>query len=663
MSKKCNCNHHQEEHHHHEHHDCGCGCHHYEHHDCRCGCHHDSECGCGHEHVNFKMLLLRVGISIVLMVASLFIDGPGKNILLSVAYLMVAYDVLSNAFANVIRGKLFDENFLMSLASLTALIVPFFTDKANIDPYDGILVIILYQIGEFIQHKAVDRSKQSISEMLDLDVAMVEVVTEEDVDFKLASEINVGDVIVLKPGEKIVVDGVVVKGSSTLNTQSLTGEAMPQNVYVGDKVLSSSINNEGVLHIKATSTFDTSTTARVKKVVEDANKSKAKLDTFFAKFAKIYTPIVILISLVVMFVLPLFFGFEEHFLGFLYKGLAIMVISCPCALVISISLSYFMGIGKAARNQILVKGASYLEILTNIDMIVFDKTGTLTKGTFTVTKEESSDLDLMHDLLYSVEKNFTHAIAVSITNYLKDNSKNVELSEITNLPGYGVSALHNGCKILIGNEKLLENNNVEFSKIDTIYNVVYVSYNEEYLGYLIIEDTLKNDATKTINELLRSYEIYVLSGDKNESVANTCNTLGIVNYESELLPDEKFNSLIKISKNKTVMYVGDGINDAACLIKSDIGLAMNSIGSDIAINASDIVLMDDNLESINKAFRIAKKTKRIVIQNIVFSLLVKIAVMFIAIVLSVPMSLAIIADVGVALIAIGNALRIMYGKI
>jgi Cd2+/Zn2+-exporting ATPase len=269
----------------------------------------------------------------------------------------------------------------------------------------------------------------------------------------------------------------------------------------------------------------------------------------------------------------------------------------------------------------------------------------------------------MHNLLYSVEKNFTHSIAKSITNYLKDKSNNVELNEITNLPGYGVSASYNGSKVLIGNEKLLENEDIKFSKIDTNYTVIYVSFDDEYLGYLTIEDTLKNDATKTINELLQNYELYVLSGDKNESVSNTCELLGITNYESELLPDEKFNSLVKISEKKTVMYVGDGINDAACLIKSDIGLAMNSMGSDIAINASDVVLMDDNLESINKAIKIAKKTKRIVIQNIVFSLLVKVAVMIIAILFSVPMSLAIIADVGVALIAIANALRIMYGKI
>ena len=667
MSKKCKCNHHHEEHHHHEHHDCGCGHHHHdhEHHSCGCGCgcSHDSDCGCGHEHIDFKMLVLRIFISVVLMIVSFFIEGIAKNILLAVAYLLVSYDVLENAFKNIIKGKLFDENFLMSLASLTALIVPFFTTEANIDPYDGIFVIILYQVGEFIQHKAVDKSKQSISEMLDLDIIMVEVIVGNEEDFKLASEINLGDIIVLKPGEKMVVDGVVVKGSSTINTQSLTGESMPQAVFVGDKVLSSSINNEGVLYIEATSTFTTSTTARVKKVVEEANDNRAKLDTFFAKFAKIYTPVVILISLIVMFLLPLFFGFEEYFLEFLYKGLAIMVISCPCALVISIPLSYFMGIGKAARNQILVKGASYLEILTNIDTIVFDKTGTLTKGTFSVTTEESNDLELMHNLLYSAEKNFTHAIAISITEYLKDKTNEIELMELSNIPGYGVSAVYNNKKVFIGNEKLLEINNIKFVKVDTNYTTIYVSYGEDCLGYILIEDTLKNDAPKAINELLNKYELYVLSGDKKESVCNTCKTLNISNYEAELLPDGKYNSLVKISENKKVMYVGDGINDAACLIKSDIGLAMNSIGSDIAISASDIVLMDDNLESIITAIKIAKKTKNIVITNIVFSLVVKVLVMFIAICFNIPMSIAIIADVGVALIAIANALRIMYGKI
>ena len=670
MSKE-KCNHHQK---HKEHHDCGChghnhehkhdcGCH--EHHDCGCGCghHHESDCGCGHQHLDLKMLLLRVFIAVVLMVSAYFIEGIGKNIILAVAYIFVAYDILLNAFKNILKGKIFDENFLMSLASLTAIIVPFFTDKSNIDPYDGVLVVILYQIGEFIQHKAADKSKQSISAMLDLDVELVEVLVNDEIDFKLASEINLDDVIVLKPGQKMAVDGIIIKGSSTINTQSLTGESMPQDVNVGDKVLSSSINNDGVLYIKAISTFNTSTTARVKKVVEEANNKKAKLDTFFSKFAKVYTPIVILISLVVMFVLPLFFGFETYFLEFLYKGLAIMVISCPCALVISIPLSYFMGIGKAARNKILIKGASYLEILTNIDIIVFDKTNTLTKGEFTVTKEESNDIELMHKLLYSVEKNFTHAIACSITEYLKDKTETVELTDLNNVAGYGVTAIYEGKKVLIGNSKLLEEKHIKFEKVKTTYTTIYVSLDEKYLGYLLIEDTLKNDAIKTINDLLNKYELYVLSGDKKESVNNTCELLGIKNYAFELLPDEKYNELEKISNGKTVMYVGDGINDAACLLKADVGLAMNNVSSDIAIDASDIVLMDDELESITKAIKIAKKTKRIVIGNIIFSLVVKVLVMVLAIVINVPMSLAIIADVGVSLIAILNALRIMYGKI
>ena len=651
--------------HEHHHHTEECCCHHHEeHHSCGCG-HEHSSCGCGHSHGNNHLvfILVRAVLSIILMIASTFINGLGKNIILLVSYFIISYDILWQAFKNIIKGRAFDENFLMSIASLTALIVPMFTLEAHIDQYDGILVMILYQIGEYIQHKAVDKSQKSISEMLDLDVSEVDIIVDGKTKKVDVKHIKEDDILLVMPGDILVIDGIVVHGTSSLNTASLTGESAPIDVSEGDKVLSGSINNDGVLHVKATSRFNTSTTAKVKEIVEQANKNKASIDRFFSRFAKVYTPIVILISLIVMFILPLVFGFEEHFLPYLYKGLAVMVISCPCALVISIPLAYFMGIGKAAKNQILVKGASYLEILNEIDVILFDKTGTLTKGQFVITEIKSGNIELMKNLLYSVEKNFTHTIATSITNGLKEDSIELELTDLNNLPGLGVKAKYNGKIVIIGNEKLLLNSKISFEKINSSTTTIYVAYNGKYLGYLTMEDEIKNDAVKAINELSNKRRICVISGDKKEPVEKVCNVLKINEYYYELLPNDKLRVLEEIKGNKQVIYVGDGINDAACLVSATVGIAMKSIGSDVAINASDIVLMNDNLESVTKAIKISKKTKNIVIQNIIFSLVVKIVVMLLAIFVGVPMYVAIIADVGVALIAVLNALRIMYTKI
>lgn len=646
----------KEKHHH-------CCCDHHHEHSCGCNHHHDS-CGCGHEHTqnHFLILIIRTIITVGLIILGTFYEGITQNIILSSAYLVISYDVLYQAAKGILKGKAFDENFLMSIASLTALIVPFFTNDAHIDPYDGILVIILYQIGEFIQHKAVDKSKKSISDMLDLNIDKVTVMRDYKAVVINTKDIVVGDVVVVKPGDLIVVDGVVVFGNSSINTSSLTGESLPKDVHKGDEVLSGCVNNDGLLHIKATTTIDTSTTAKVKEIVEKANQNKASIDRFFTRFAKVYTPVVIMISLFVMFVLPLFFGFNEYFLPFLYKGLAVMVISCPCALVISIPLSYFMGIGKAAKNQILVKGASYLELLCDCDSILFDKTGTLTKGEFIVYNEYSNNYELMNNLLYSCEKNLTHAIATSITNYLSKKAVEVEITDLINHPGYGIEAKYEGKMVLIGNEKLLEKYAIEFENPKNELTTIFVCYDQKFIGYVELEDELKNDAIKTINNLIADYELHIISGDKKSSVKRVANNLGINNYHYELLPNEKLEILEKVSKNHKTIYVGDGINDAACLISSTVGIGMKSIGSDIAIEASDIVLMDDRLENVSKAINISKKTRRIVIGNIVFSLTVKTLVMLVAIFLSVPMYIAIIADVGVAMIAILNALRILYTK-
>lgn len=629
-------------------------------------CEHDN-CSCGghseHDHSKKSKIILfiRVIVSIIFLLLSLIKYNFIHHAFIILSYVVISYDILFNALKNILKGKLFDENFLMSLASLTAMISYLVDKNIPIDAYDGVLVMILYQLGEFIQHFAVDKSKESISKMMELDVKSIIRINngkEEVIDVK---DIQINDILLVKPGDKIVVDGIVIEGSSSINTSSLTGESKPLDVYENDKVLSGCINEDGVMKIKATSTFDDSTTAKVKKVVEAAAKSKAKHEKIINKFAKVYTPIVLAISLIIAFVIPLILGFDEYFTICLYKALSILVVSCPCALVISIPLSYFMGIGKCAKYAILVKGSNYLEILSSVDEIAFDKTGTLTKGNFIVNEYKSSNGKLMNSLLYSCEKNFTHVIATSITKYLKDKAEEVELETIKNLPGYGVIATYRGKQVLIGNKKLMEKYGIA---VNEIYgeSVVYVAFNKELLGYISISDELKDDALSAINELNKKYKVSIVSGDKKESVVKTASLLSIDSYYYEMLPEDKLKVVDNIVKNKTLLYVGDGINDAACLIKSSCGIAMRSLGSDMAIKASDIVIMNDNVSSVNKAISISKKTVKIVKQNIAFSIVVKVIIMILSMIFMVPMWCAILGDVGVCLLAILNSLRIMYGK-
>ena len=660
----CCCNHeHKHEHHHHEEHECCCGHHHDHDHDdgCGCGCHHHKTLK--NEKINNIVLIIRFVLSVLLLIGAVFTNGIISIILLSLSYIIIAYDVIYSAIRNMLNKVFFDENFLMTLASLTALIVYFINPNAGIDGYDGVLVILLYQIGEFIQHKAVDKSKKSIRNMLSFDIDKVTRINGENQEVIDANNINIDDILLIKPGDTIPTDGIIIQGSSTLNTSSLTGESKPINVYENDKVLSGSINNEGLLHIKALTTYENSTSSKMKKMIDNASKNKASSEKFITKFAKIYTPIVILISLIVMFIVPLIIGFNEYFLTYLYKGLAIMVISCPCALVISIPLSYFSGIGKCAKNAILVKGSSYLELLANTNSIAFDKTGTLTKGNFKVSGISSNNEKLMNTLLYNFEKNLTHPIAISITNYLKDKVENIEVSEVINIPGYGMKGTYENKQVLIGNSKLFAKENMEIQTLDErLGTIIYVSYDNTYLGYVLIEDEIKEDAIIEINKLQEKYNVSLISGDNKAIVEKVANTLNINDRYYETLPEEKVNIISEKKKKGNIVYVGDGVNDAPCLLNATVGVSMKSLGSDIAVSASDIVLMDDSISSIRKVMNISRKTMKVVKQNIVFSIAIKVLVMILAMIINVPMFIAIIADVGVCLLAILNSLRIMYGK-
>ena len=660
----CCCNHeHKHEHHHHEEHEFCCGHHHDHDHDdgCGCGCHHHKTIK--NEKINNIVLIIRFVLSVLLLIGAVFTNGIISIILLSLSYIIIAYDVIYSAIRNMLNKVFFDENFLMTLASLTALIVYFINPNAGIDGYDGVLVILLYQIGEFIQHKAVDKSKKSIRNMLSFDIDKVTRINGENQEVIDANNINIDDILLIKPGDTIPTDGIIIQGSSTLNTSSLTGESKPINVYENDRVLSGSINNEGLLHIKALTTYENSTSSKMKKMIDNASKNKASSEKFITKFAKIYTPIVILISLIVMFIVPLIIGFNEYFLTYLYKGLAIMVISCPCALVISIPLSYFSGIGKCAKNAILVKGSSYLELLANTNSIAFDKTGTLTKGNFKVSEISSNNEKLMNTLLYNFEKNLTHPIAISITNYLKDKVENIEVDEVINVPGYGMKGTYENKQVLIGNSKLFAKENIEIQTLDErLGTIIYVSYDNTYLGYVLIEDEIKEDAIIEINKLQEKYNVSLISGDNKAIVEKVANTLNINDRYYETLPEDKVNIISEKKKKGNIVYVGDGVNDAPCLLNATVGVSMKSLGSDIAVSASDIVLMDDSISSIRKVMNISRKTMKVVKQNIVFSIAIKVLVMILAMIINVPMFIAIIADVGVCLLAILNSLRIMYGK-
>ena len=634
------------------------------HHSINCDCqNHSDDCGCNHNHSKkyVALLLIRIFISLTLLIISIFVEGIIQYVILSLSYMIIAYDIVLKAFKNIIKGKLFDENFLMTLASLTALIVYIVNSKAGIDGYDGVLVILLYQIGEFVQHMAVDKSKKSISAMMELDIENVIKVEESKEILIKAEKIQENDIIKILPGDKIPTDGIIIKGSSTINASMLTGESKPIDVYENDVVSSGCINNDGIIYIKALTTTNNSTASKIKDMIETASKNKAKNEKFITKFAKYYTPIVIAISLIVIFIIPLFLGFKENFYTYLYKGLTIMVISCPCALVLSIPLSYFIAIGKGAKHSILIKGSSYIETLSSCNIIAFDKTGTITKGNFKVEKVNSNNQELIGKILYSCEKNFTHPIAKSITNYFKDVEE-IKVENLVNIPGYGIKAYYENKLILIGNKKLMNEHNIEVDSNTNPNNIIYVSYENKYLGNVIIIDELKENSKETIHILNKDYRICLISGDEKEIVKEISNKVNIKEYYYSKNPKEKLEILRNIKDKNKVCFVGDGINDAACLIESDCGIAMRSLGSDIAIESSDIVIMNDDISNVNKAIKISKKTMKTVIINIIFSVFVKVLIMVLAMFIKLPIWLAIIGDVGVCLIAILNSLTIMYGK-
>ena len=623
---------------------------------------------------SYKNRLITGSILFFLAILAEHVEAIAVNIsifvpltLYVISYFLVGGPVLKTAFKNIKRGQVFDENFLMMIATLGAFAVKEYPE--------AVAVMLFYMIGEIFQDKAVNRSRRSIKELMDIQPDFAWLKTEEGIKKTDPEKIDIGDIIVVKAGEKIPLDGIVKKGDSRLDTSALTGESVPRKVTEGEKVLSGMINKDGLLEIEVKSLYQDSTVSRILELVENASSKKAKTEKFITKFARYYTPVVVYTAIAVATIPPLFFA-GAQFSDWFYRALIFLVISCPCALVVSIPLGFFGGIGRASRQGVLVKGGNYLEALNNVDKVVFDKTGTLTEGKFKV-----NDIKVRNDyekndvlkLAALAESHSNHPIAISIVEkYNKEfDGLEKESNNIKNykeVSGQGIKAVIDNKKVLIGNKKLFKEEDIEINNKDLKINkkgtVIYVAIDNMYAGYMFISDQEKEDSRETIKKLKQEGRtVIMLTGDRKESAKNMAESLGIDKYYSELLPDqkvEKIEELISKTDDKDrLVFVGDGINDAPVLARSDIGMAMGGLGSDAAIEAADIVLMDDKPSTILKAFSTASKTRKIVWQNIIMALGIKLLVLTLGVFGLASMWEAVFADVGVALLAVLNSMRIL----
>lgn len=607
--------------------------------------------------------LIKLIIGSIMYIFGIFQTATGfeskfANIVFLMVYLIVGYDVLLKALKNASKGRVFDENFLMSIATVGAVIIG--------EVPEAVGVMLFYKIGEYLQDIAVGKSRKSITSLMQIRPDSANLKVGSEIKVVSPEEVSIGDIIVVKPGEKIPLDGVVVDGFSMVDTSALTGESVLREIGVGESALSGFINKNALLTIEVTKEFGESTVSKILDLVENASSKKSKTENFISKFAKYYTPFVLISAMVIAFIPPLVVPNAE-FLDWFYRGLVFLVVSCPCALVLSIPLSFFSGIGNSSKHGILIKGSNYLEALKNVDTVVFDKTGTLTKGVFKVTKVSPvgiSEEELIEYAAYA-EANSNHPIAKSIVNYYKESIDLEKITYFEEIAAHGIKVKYNDLHILAGNDKLMSSENILYFPTDDIGTVVYIAVNGAYRGYIVISDEIKEDSKEAIKNLKLSgvKEVVMLTGD-NEKVANKiANELGIDKVYSNLLPNEKVDRLEDIFKEKLpkekVAFVGDGINDAPVLARADVGIAMGALGSDAAIEAADVVLMTDEPSKIAKAIEISRKTNKIVWQNIVFALGVKVIVLILSAGGVATMWEAIFADVGVALIAVLNAMRVM----
>ena len=608
--------------------------------------------------------LIKIIISLLLVVISLLLKFDTElysNILYVIAYIIVGYDIVLKAVRNIFKGKVFDENFLMTVATIGAFCIGEFPE--------AVAVMLFYQIGELFQSYAVDRSRKSVASLMDIRPDYANVYREDEIERVDPDEVNIGEIILVKPGEKIPLDGIVEDGESMLNTQALTGESVPRKVTVNDEVLSGCINNDGILKIKVSKEFEESTVSKILDLVENASSRKSKSENFISKFAKYYTPIVVIVSVALAVIPPLVIK-EALFSDWLYRALSFLVVSCPCALVISIPLSFFGGIGAASKIGVLIKGSNYLEALASAEIVVCDKTGTLTEGVFKVQKIDAigySDDELLRYAAYA-EGFSNHPISISLKQAYNKEINEKLVTETQEISGKGVLAKVDGKMVLVGNEKIMKEYNIKFQKSEETGTIVYVAINDEFAGTILIADKIKEDSYKAVklfkNNNVR--KVVMLTGDRDNISESVANELNLDEYHAELLPQDKVSWVEKLMTQKSsggkLIFVGDGINDAPVLALSDIGVAMGGLGSDAAIEAADVVIMTDEPSKIANSVQISKKTMRIVKQNIVFAIAVKIGVLILSAFGVSTMWEAVFADVGVSVLAIVNALRVLRIK-
>ena len=607
---------------------------------------------------------IKIIIALILFLLAITINFNNEmitKVIFIIAYLIVGLEILKKALRNITRGKVFDENFLMSVATIGAFTIGEFPE--------AVAVMLFYQVGELFQSYAVDKSRKSISSLMDIRPDFANVEREEKIEKVDPDEVKIGEIIVVKPGEKVPLDGIVVEGKTSLDTKALTGESLPREIAENDEILSGSINLNGVIKIKVTKEYGESTVSKILDLVENASSKKSKSENFITKFAAYYTPIVVIIAVILAIVPPLLIK-DATFSDWIYRALSFLVVSCPCALVISIPLSFFGGIGGASKMGVLIKGSNYLEQLANTEIIVFDKTGTLTEGVFEVQKVHAIDMseeELLRITAYA-ENYSNHPISLSVKKAYNKEIDEKQILDTQEISGHGIIAKIGNQDVLVGNEKLMNENNIKITKCEDIGTILNVAVDGKYAGYILIADKIKKDSKKAIKELKKNNikQTVMLTGDRKNVGEHVAKELGLDKVYTELLPDgkvEKVESLLKEKSEKgKLAFVGDGINDAPVLALADIGIAMGGLGSDAAIEAADIVLMTDEPSKIVDAIHLSKKTMRIVKENIIFAIVIKVLVLVLSAFGLSTMWEAVFADVGVSIIAIINALRVLRVK-
>lgn len=617
-----------------------------------CGAHDHEE-----KEENLKAEVVKLVIALIIFATAFFKVVPGKiaTWLFVAAYILSGYEVLLKSIKNIFRGEVFDENFLMSIATLGAFAIN--------KPGEAAAVMIFYNVGELFEDYAVEKSKKSIIQLMNIKPKIANLKKGNEIKVVEPEELKVGDIIVVKAGEKIPVDGVIVNGETTINTSALTGESVPRKVKVDDEVLAGCINESDVIEVKVTKEFKDTAINEIIELVKNSNKAKSKTELFITKFAKVYTPIVVVLALILAFVPPIFVGFQN--LGeWVKRALVFLVTSCPCAIVLSVPLGYFAGIGKAGKEGVLIKGSNYLDVLTKANTMVLDKTGTITKGNFEVSKivlaEEIEEEELL-EIAAVAESMSNHPIAKSIISKVNKKISQEEIEEYKEIAGMGIKAKYHGDEIVVGNAKLLEKEEIKYYPCNEIGAIVYVAKNKKYLGAIVISDTVKPDSKEAIEGFKKNgiNKICMLTGDNKEIAENIAKQVGIEEVHYNLLPGEKVKELQKIKNEQNVVIaIGDGINDSPVLAEADIGASMGLNGQDLAIETSDIVIMDGKLSSFNKAINVSKRTKKIIMQNIYFALGIKAIVLVLGAFGISTMWEAVFADVGVTFITVLNSLRI-----